>query len=433
MIIPAFALGRVEELLYWVHRLEAGQQIPHAAGLCGQPDGDGRARRCTESGLQELDPEIQEMARFDGHRAAAAHRQLCAFCTERLKVVASIPESRAVQESNEPSIVISSSGMATGGRVLHHLAHGLPDPRNTVLLAGFQAEGTRGRQLKDGASLVKIHGQMVPVRARIEALDSMSAHADSGEIMRWLGGFKRPPALTCLVHGEPGPMDVAEGADRARAQVDGQDAESGGEDRDLIPSSIMNRPYFLEQIEDAAVVQVYADGFDALPLRSEAAVWHLYQAALAGRDIYYDQRYRHALEMRDVLEAILVSVQPPDPAEPPDVIAEIRRYTKLFWINSGPHHNLTARKFVLKCPRDAFRAAAHAAARAGAVFPIRRGETLDASARSPRGSRSSIRMSTRLSRPRRPARVATSSARARTTSTRTSRWTTSTGSRSATG
>src|SRR5256885_508104 len=98
--------------------------------------------------------------------------------------------------------------MATGGRVLHHLVNGLPDPRNTVLLAGFQAEGTRGRQLKDGATVVKIHGQMVPVRARIEALDSMSAHADANEIMRWLGGFKRPPTLTCLVHGEPGPMDV---------------------------------------------------------------------------------------------------------------------------------------------------------------------------------------------------------------------------------
>ena len=194
----------------------------------------------------------------------------------------------------------------------------------------------------------------------------------------------------------------------------------------------MTRPYFLEQIDDAAVVQVYADGFDALPLDQKRLVWHLYEAALAGRDIYYDQRYRHALEMRDVLEAILAFVRPPA-GSPPDVIAEIRRYTKLFWINSGPHHNLTARKFVLKCSRDAFRAAAHAAARAGAVFPTRRDETFDALLDRLDGSVSRSGRGPAASPPRRPARVATSSARARTTSTRTSRWRTSAGSRSATG
>ena len=98
--------------------------------------------------------------------------------------------------------------MATGGRVLHHLIRALPDARNTVLLAGFQADGTRGRLLRDGARTVRIHGQDIPVHARIEAMDSMSAHADSHEIMRWLGGFTRPPTLTCLVHGEPSPMDA---------------------------------------------------------------------------------------------------------------------------------------------------------------------------------------------------------------------------------
>ena len=130
------------------------------------------------------------------------------FCTARLTVVSSIEESKAVQASDASAIVISSSGMATGGRVLHHLFRALPDPRNSVLLAGFQAEGTRGRRLKDGARSVKIHGQDVPVEAEIAFVDSMSAHADSGEIMRWLKGFTRPPALTCLVHGEPGPMDA---------------------------------------------------------------------------------------------------------------------------------------------------------------------------------------------------------------------------------
>jgi len=92
--------------------------------------------------------------------------------------------------------------------VLHHLFRALPDPRNTVLLAGFQAAGTRGRQLQDGARMVRMHGQEVPVEARIEQLESMSAHADANEIMRWLGGFKKPPTLTCLVHGEPVAMDA---------------------------------------------------------------------------------------------------------------------------------------------------------------------------------------------------------------------------------
>ncbi len=136
----------------------------------------------------------------------------------------------------------------------------------------------------------------------------------------------------------------------------------------------MSRRYLLEQIDEAAVVQLYADGFDDLPPDRKLLIWHLYLAALAGRDIFYDQRYRHALEMREVIEEILVHGS----AVPPAVVAEIRRYTKLFWINSGPHNNLTARKFVLTCSREAFRQAAHAAEASGARFPCRVGETLDA-------------------------------------------------------
>jgi len=135
----------------------------------------------------------------------------------------------------------------------------------------------------------------------------------------------------------------------------------------------MSRPYFLEQIDDAAVVQYYADGFEALSLRDKTLIWHLAQAVIAGRDIYYDQRYRHALEMREVLEEILTHSAGVDPA----VLSEIRRYTKLFWINSGPHNNLTARKFVLACAPAAFREAAHRARRSGAAFPVRGDETLD--------------------------------------------------------
>jgi dipeptidyl-peptidase III len=135
----------------------------------------------------------------------------------------------------------------------------------------------------------------------------------------------------------------------------------------------VERQYLLERVDDAAVVQLYADGFNDLPLREKTLVWHLTQAAIAGRDIYYNQRYAHNLEMRDALEAIVTHRAAVDPA----TFAEILRYTKLFWINTGPYNNLTARKFVMTCSREAFAAAVHAAADAGAAFPTRPGEALD--------------------------------------------------------
>lgn len=135
-----------------------------------------------------------------------------------------------------------------------------------------------------------------------------------------------------------------------------------------------NRQYLLERVDDAAVVQLYAEGFPALPLDQKTLIYHLYEAAVAGRDIYYDQRYVHNLVMRDVLEEILTHAGGVDPK----TLAEIQRYTKLFWINTGPYNNLTARKFVLKCTPEAFAAAAQAAASAGAKFPMKPGESLDA-------------------------------------------------------
>ena len=124
------------------------------------------------------------------------------------------------------------------------------------------------------------------------------------------------------------------------------------------------RPYLLERVDDVAVVQFYADGFAGLSLRDKVLVWHLYLAALAGRDIYYDQRHAVALEMRAVLEAILTHARDVDPT----VLREIRRYTKLFWINSGPYNNVTARKFVLNLTEPQLLEAAMAAAKAGAVL-----------------------------------------------------------------
>lgn len=189
VVIPAFALGRVEELLYWVRRLEERKAIPEVPVYVDSPMAVEVLAEYRDR-LHELDEGLRN------------------FMTARLRVISTIAESRKVQEDDRPSIIISSSGMATGGRVLHHLRRLLPDARNTVLFAGYQAEGTRGRKLKDGATMTRIHGEEIPVRARIETIDSISAHADRNEIMRWLKSFKKAPSLLCLVHGEPGPMDA---------------------------------------------------------------------------------------------------------------------------------------------------------------------------------------------------------------------------------
>ena len=133
-----------------------------------------------------------------------------------------------------------------------------------------------------------------------------------------------------------------------------------------------DRQYLLERVDDAAIVQLYADGFEALELREKTLIWHLYQAALAGRDIFYDQRYAHNLQMREVLEEILTHADGVDAG----TLAEVERYTKLFWINTGPFNNLTARKFLPNVTPEEFAAAAHAAEASGAMFPLEGGEDL---------------------------------------------------------
>jgi metallo-beta-lactamase family protein len=164
VIIPAFALGRTEEVIYWISRLEDEKRIPVLPVYIDSP----MARAVLEiyqDRLRELDSELTGTQL--NHRRARNIRKVCAFCTEQMKVIASVPESRAVQESKEPAIVVSSSGMATGGRVLHHLVHALPDERNTVLFVGYQAAGTRGRKMLDGDGFTRIHGTDVPVKAKV--------------------------------------------------------------------------------------------------------------------------------------------------------------------------------------------------------------------------------------------------------------------------
>ena len=230
IIIPSFAIGRVEELIYWLKRLEEEKRIPVLPVFLDSPMAVDALARYTER-LRELDPEMQPEARDEkaphgpaDHddprderlRHARHERQLCVFCTERFRTISTAAESKQLTQSKMPAIVISASGMATGGRVLHHLKAALPDSRNTVLFVGYQAAGTRGRQLVDGDKTVKIHGEMIPVQAQIALVESMSAHADSNEILRWLGGFTQPPRLTFIVHGEPAAMEALSGAIHAK-------------------------------------------------------------------------------------------------------------------------------------------------------------------------------------------------------------------------
>jgi metallo-beta-lactamase family protein len=196
LIIPSFAIGRAEEVLYWIKRLEDTGRVEPMPVYLDSP--------MAISGLQyyadheaELDPD-----------ARGGEGTTSAFSPRRFRAVATPQESIKVVASDHPAIVISASGMATGGRVLHHLASCLPNPKHTVLFVGFQAAGTRGRALVDGAKSIKMHGTIVPVGARVTRIDSMSAHADSNEIMRWLGTFNTPPRQTFLVHGEPGAQDA---------------------------------------------------------------------------------------------------------------------------------------------------------------------------------------------------------------------------------
>lgn len=197
VVIPAFAIGRVEELLYWLFKLEDEGRLPEMPIYVDSP--------MAIKGIGFYQAHTADLDR----ECAAMRRKLFRFTP-----VNSARESKALVENDAPAVIIASSGMATGGRVVHHLFAGLPDPRNAVLFVGFQAAGTRGRQLAEGARHVKIFGQYVPVHAKIEKIDGLSSHADVAEIIRWLRTFPRAPKTTYLVHGEV----VAQDALRLRIQ-----------------------------------------------------------------------------------------------------------------------------------------------------------------------------------------------------------------------
>lgn len=191
VVIPAFAVGRAQSLLHHLWKLRRSNRIPHLPVFLDSP----MAINATEL----LHSHVGE------HRLSAEEcEQSCAIAT----YVRDAEESKKLNGNPMPKIIISASGMATGGRILHHLKNYAPDTRNTIVLAGFQAGGTRGAALRDGAKELKIHGQYVPVRAEVVSLDMFSAHADREELLRWLGGFEAPPKMTFVVHGEAEASDA---------------------------------------------------------------------------------------------------------------------------------------------------------------------------------------------------------------------------------
>jgi metallo-beta-lactamase family protein len=125
------------------------------------------------------------------------------MCTRNIQFTRSVEDSKRINDHHYPAVIISANGMATGGRIVHHLMNRLPDEKNSIVFVGFQAAGTRGRYLVEGARTIRIYGMDYPVRAQVKSIQGFSAHGDYNEVLRWLGSFKTPPRKTFLVHGEP--------------------------------------------------------------------------------------------------------------------------------------------------------------------------------------------------------------------------------------
>jgi len=191
VVIPAFAVGRTQSLLYHLERLLSSGRVARIPVFLDSP----MAVNATEllhrhSGDHRLSPEQCDRA--------------CGIA----EYVRGVEESKALTSNPMPKVIISASGMATGGRVLHHLKRYAVERRNTILFSGFQAAGTRGADMLRGVDRIKIHGSYIPVRAEVDNLPMLSAHADSDEIMTWLGSFRRPPRMTFISHGEPEASDA---------------------------------------------------------------------------------------------------------------------------------------------------------------------------------------------------------------------------------
>ena len=191
VVIPAFAVGRAQSLLHAISQLKASGAIHHLPVYLDSP--------MAASALHVYEKHPDEL------RLSPAE---CAAMASAAQIVDTPQASQALSARRGPMVIIAASGMATGGRVVHHIKAFAPHKRNTLLFAGYQAGGTRGASITGGAHSVRIHGQEVPIRAEVARLDSLSAHADAGEIMQWLRGFTAAPRTTFITHGEPAAADA---------------------------------------------------------------------------------------------------------------------------------------------------------------------------------------------------------------------------------
>lgn len=191
VVIPTFAVGRAQTLLHAVAALKQRHAIPDIPVYLNSP--------------MAVDATRIFMAHPGEHRLSAAE---CDALSRAAHIVNSVEESRQLNQRHGPMIILAASGMATGGRVVHHLRAFASDPRNTLVFAGFQAGGTRGASIVAGADTVRIHGEDVPVRAEVHQMENLSAHADADEIMAWLAGYTRAPRHTFITHGEPDAADA---------------------------------------------------------------------------------------------------------------------------------------------------------------------------------------------------------------------------------
>ena len=191
VLVPAFAVGRTQSILYHLHALKVAGRIPNVPVFVDSP--------------MAIDATQVYLHHADSHRMTP---EQCRAAFSVARYVQDATASEALTADPTPKVLISASGMATGGRVLHHLKQLVTDRRNTIVFAGFQAAGTRGAAMLAGAQTIKMHGQEFPVRAEIANLEMLSAHADADEMMAWLRGFAHPPRTTFIVHGEPVAADV---------------------------------------------------------------------------------------------------------------------------------------------------------------------------------------------------------------------------------
>jgi len=192
IVIPAFAIGRTQLFMYYLRQLEDLQRVPKVPVYVDSP----MALSATDLYLKYKEDHDAEFAREEQNGGDPLN-------VREFHLARSVEDSKKINDVKSPCIIVSASGMVTGGRVLHHLLHRLGDPKDCVILGGFQAEGTRGRALEEGAKTMKLFGQVVPVRAEIVEMGQLSAHAGKSELLRWLTGLQVPPKQVYLTHGEP--------------------------------------------------------------------------------------------------------------------------------------------------------------------------------------------------------------------------------------